>query len=127
MCRRFSGRLTGLALAGLMAPALLLAQASFTGTILGTVTDTTRGGIRADAARLQTESASLGHVIDNPSIVSMPLSGRGAFSLVGLVPGVTDGSASAQGASSRIGGGRNRVNEIQLDGVAAVNIGNGNV
>ena len=45
MWRRFSGRLTGLALAGLLAPALLLAQASFTGTILGTVTDTTRGVI----------------------------------------------------------------------------------
>src|SRR5262249_10972341 len=65
--------------------------------------------------------------IDNRSIVSMPLSGRGAFALVSLVPGVTDGSASARGASSRIGGGRNRLNEIQLDGVTAVNVGNGNV
>ncbi|MBI3263277.1 MAG: carboxypeptidase regulatory-like domain-containing protein, partial [Acidobacteria bacterium] len=91
----------------------------------GGVTDTVE--VRADAPLLQTESSSLGQVIDNRSIVSMPLSGRGAFSLVSLVPGVTDGSASAQGASSRIGGGRNRLNEIQLDGVTAVNVGNGNV
>jgi hypothetical protein len=83
--------------------------------------------VRGDAPLLQTESSSLGQVIDNRSIVTMPLAGRGAFSLVSLVPGVTDGSASARGASSRISGGRNRLNEIQLDGVTAVNVGNGNV
>lgn len=192
-------------LVGLLAPPALLAQASFTGSIVGTVTDPSRGvvpraevvvtnmgtnevqevqtdktgtyfvpnlkpgvyrleisasgfkrfaqsgitlqidqrarldvtletgavaetvEVNADARLLQTESSSLGQVIDNRSIVSMPLSGRGAFSLVGLVPGVTDGSSSAQGASSRISGGRNRLNEVQLDGVSIVNVGNGNV
>jgi len=201
--RRGDARWLALMLAGLLAQRPLLAQSSFTGGIVGTVTDATRGVIQgaevivtnlatnefqavqtdrsgtyfvpnlkpgtyrvelratgfkrfvrsgitlqidqrarvdvtmeagamtetlqvqADAPLLQTESSSLGQVIDNRSIVSVPLSGRGAFSLVALVPGVTDGSASAQGATSRVGGGRNRVNEIQIDGVTAVNIGNG--
>lgn len=205
MQQRTLRRLAALALAGLLAPSSLLAQAGFTGSIVGTVTDATQGAIvgadvvvtnlgtnqsqaahtdrsgtyvvpnlppgsyslevsapgfkrfarlgvtlqidqrarvdvtletggvaetvevQVDAPLLQTESSSLGQVIDNRSIVTMPLSGRGAFSLVSLVPGVTDGSASAQGASSRISGGRNRLNEIQLDGVTAVNVGNGNV
>lgn len=84
--------------------------------------------VNAAAPVLQTESGAIGQVVDNRKIVGLPINGRGAFALIGLVPGVADGVASAtSGASARINGGRNRLNEIQLDGVTAVNVKGGNV
>ncbi len=84
--------------------------------------------VTAAAPVLQTETGSIGQVVDNRKIVGLPLNGRGAFSLIGLVPGVADGAgAGTSGASARINGGRNRLNEIQLDGITAVNIKGGNV
>lgn len=84
--------------------------------------------VTAAAPVLQTETSSIGQVVDNRKIVGLPLNGRGAFSLIGLVPGVADGAASGtSGASARINGGRNRLNEVQLDGITAVNIKGGNV
>ncbi|MBI3683159.1 MAG: carboxypeptidase regulatory-like domain-containing protein [Acidobacteria bacterium] len=84
--------------------------------------------VTAAAPVLQTETGSIGQVVDNRKIVGLPLNGRGAFGLIGLVPGVADGVAGGtSGASARINGGRNRLNEIQLDGITAVNIKGGNV
>jgi hypothetical protein len=77
---------------------------------------------------LQTETGAIGQVVDNRKIVGLPLNGRGAFSLIGLVPGVAEGVNSAtSGASARINGGRNRLNEVQLDGITAINVKGGNV
>jgi len=77
---------------------------------------------------LQTESGSVGQVVDNRKIVSLPLNGRGAFNLIGLVPGVAEGvNSSTSGASARINGGRNRLNEVQLDGITAINVKGGGV
>ncbi|MCC7348127.1 MAG: carboxypeptidase regulatory-like domain-containing protein, partial [Variibacter sp.] len=84
--------------------------------------------VTAAAPVLQTETGSIGQVVDNAKIVGLPLNGRGAFGLIGLVPGVADGTAGGtSGASARINGGRNRLNEIQLDGITAVNVKGGNV
>ncbi|MBL8227317.1 MAG: TonB-dependent receptor [Bryobacterales bacterium] len=84
--------------------------------------------VTAPAPVVQSETGSLGQVIDNTKIVNLPLNGRGAFNLIGLVPGVAEGtSGSTSGASARINGGRNRMNEIQLDGITAVNVKNGGV
>ena len=84
--------------------------------------------VTAAAPVLQTESGSIGQVVDNRKIVGLPINGRGAFALIGLVPGVAEGTGGAtSGASARINGGRNRLNEIQLDGISAVNIKGGNV
>ncbi len=84
--------------------------------------------VKAVAPVLQTETGSVGQVVDNTKIVNLPLNGRGAFDLVGLVPGVAQGVRGAtSGASARINGGRNRLNEVQLDGITAVNAKGGGV
>ena len=49
--------------------------------------------ITAAAPVLQTETGSIGQVVDNRKIVGLPLNGRGAFALIGLVPGVADGTS----------------------------------
>ncbi len=93
---------------------------------LGTTSEVVE--VTGAAPVLQTETGSVGQVVDNRKIVGLPLNGRGAFGLIGLVPGVADGAASGtSGASARINGGRNRLNEIQLDGITAVNVKGGNV
>jgi hypothetical protein len=94
--------------------------------VLGSTTEVIE--ITAAAPVLQTETGSVGQVVDNRKIVGLPLNGRGAFALIGLVPGVANGTAGGtSGASARINGGRNRLNEIQLDGITAVNVKGGNV
>jgi hypothetical protein len=94
--------------------------------VLGSTTEVIE--VTSAAPVLQTETGAVGQVVDNRKIVGLPLNGRGAFSLIGLVPGVADGvAAGTSGASARINGGRNRLNEIQLDGVTAVNVKGGNV
>ena len=92
---------------------------------LGTTTEIVE--VAAATPVLQTESGALGHVVDNRRVTMIPLNGRGVFSLILGVPGVTDGAPGAQGAAVRINGGRNRLNEIHLDGVTAVNPKGGNV
>jgi hypothetical protein len=94
--------------------------------VLGATTEVVE--VVSSAPVLQTEQGAIGQVVDNRKIVGLPLNGRGAFGLIGLVPGVADGAAGGtSGASARINGGRNRLNEIQLDGVTAVNVKGGNV
>ena len=45
--------------------------------------------VTADAARLETESATLAKVVDNRAIVNLPLNTRNVYNLVFLTPGVT--------------------------------------
>ncbi|MBS1808933.1 MAG: carboxypeptidase regulatory-like domain-containing protein [Acidobacteria bacterium] len=53
--------------------------------------------IAADASLLRTEQASLGQVIDNRKIVSLPLNGRNFLSLVSLSPGVAAPPRTSEG------------------------------
>lgn len=84
--------------------------------------------VTASAPVLQTETGALGQVVDIVKIGTLPLNGRGAFDLVGGVAGVAQGTnSSTSGASARISGGRNRLNEVQLDGITAINVKGGGV
>ena len=82
---------------------------------VGAFDDTTT--VTADATLLQTESSSLGEVVDNRSVMQLPLNGRSYLPLVALVPGVALPPGSA---FPRINGGRPRVNEYLYDGIAVL-------
>ncbi len=84
--------------------------------------------IAGGAPILQSENASIGTVIENRSIVELPLNGRNYLQLTSLIPGATtNGPASAQG-QQRMGGQRNsfalnvagqriHFNHYSLDGI----------
>src|SRR5262244_3781751 len=77
--------------------------------------------VTADASLLRTESASLGQVINNHNITSLPLNGRNFLSLVTLSAGVAAPARTTDGPSlPRINGGRPRVNEYLFDGISVL-------
>lgn len=62
--------------------------------------------VAANAALLATENATVGTVIEEKSIMELPLNGRNFFSLVALSPNVTYGFTPAAQAGPRLGGQR---------------------
>lgn len=92
---------------------------------LGEVTQTVN--VVEEAPLLRTTDASLGQVIDNTKVSSLPLNGRSSFRLVELTPGFV-GSQAARGqfgdipvnttwdANFSINGGQGYANEIMIDG-----------
>ncbi len=59
------------------------------------------------APMLQTETASIGTVIENRSIVELPLNGRNYLQLASLIPGATTNGPSSSQGRQRMGGQRN--------------------
>ncbi|MCL4401755.1 MAG: TonB-dependent receptor [Acidobacteria bacterium] len=82
--------------------------------VLGSTSETVE--VRASAPTLQTESGSIGHMIDNRRVTDIPLVSRDAFELVELIPGVYGG-----GSTARVNGGRGGGNDILIDGIVAEN------
>ena len=78
---------------------------------VGQVTDKVE--VTGEAPLLQTETNTLGRVIEENSIKQLPLSGRDAFALVLLVPGAQQRSADEL---PRLSGGLARMEEYVLDG-----------
>jgi hypothetical protein len=80
----------------------------------GAVTDTVT--ITSDAPLLNSETSSVGQVVDNKTVVTLPLNGRNYSQLVVLAPGATPnpGSRTADGFS--LNGNRLFQNSFQVDG-----------
>ncbi len=76
--------------------------------------------VTADAARLETESATLSKVVDNRVITNMPLNTRNVYSLVFLAPGVTGTIGNNYGEMRySVNGARQRTMDTLIDGVTA--------
>jgi carboxypeptidase family protein len=88
--------------------------------------------VTASAALLETSTATIGQVIENRQLVSMPLNGRSAYLLARLAPGVlpTDTRTFTRpfdnGAisNSSLSGNRGKANEVLLDGISNVGADN---
>ena len=76
--------------------------------------------VSADAAQLETTTASMGQVIGNRNVVNLPLNERNIFSLMFLMPGVT-GNVTFQynGLNMSVNGGRPGTTNILIDGIPA--------
>jgi len=76
--------------------------------------------VSADATQLETESATLAKVVDNRSIVNLPLNTRNVYSLVFLTPGVTGSVGNSYGEMRySVNGARARTMDTMVDGVSA--------
>jgi hypothetical protein len=76
--------------------------------------------VTADATRLETENATLSKVVDNRSIVNLPLNTRNVYNLVFLTPGVTGTVGNSYGEMRySVNGARARTMDTMIDGVSA--------
>jgi hypothetical protein len=82
---------------------------------LGTVGQTVE--ITATAPVLDTQTSSLGEVVQTRTINDLPLNGRDVFALQELTPGV---NPTGNMDIPHIGGSRNDVNEQQIDGMTNI-------
>jgi hypothetical protein len=93
---------------------------------VGEVTEVVQ--VAGRAPLLQSETASIGTVIDNRTIVALPLNGRNYLQLASLIPGATTNGPSSSQGKQRMGGQRNsfalnvagqrvHFNHYSLDGV----------
>lgn len=78
---------------------------------LGQITEQVE--VTAEPPLVQSENTTLGKVVVEKTIKELPLSGRNAFALVKLVPGVSQRGGDEQ---PRLTGGRTRTGEFVLDG-----------
>jgi hypothetical protein len=89
--------------------------------IVGDTKDTVQ--VDANGTALDTNSATLGTLIDNTLVEDLPIDGRNSVALAGLLPGVTDLVAPATNTSDRggptysVSGSRNTQNLMLFDGL----------
>jgi len=83
--------------------------------------------VTATGPLLEASSAALSAVVENRKIVELPLNNRNIYSLLTLVPGITPSTPNNPESDFftstirfSINGGKESVNDIQLDGVSAM-------
>ncbi|MBZ5697745.1 MAG: TonB-dependent receptor [Acidobacteriia bacterium] len=74
--------------------------------------------VKAEVSPLRTESATMGQVISNETIMALPLNGRNFMSLAGLAAGVALPPAATP--LPRLNGSRPRTNEYMYDGISVL-------
>jgi hypothetical protein len=69
--------------------------------------------------RLQTANATIGNVVEQKAIETLPLNGRNPLSLITLEPGVVQRSAGGAGSGVHVNGSRDRAFNVTIDGIEA--------
>lgn len=75
--------------------------------------------VQADGIAVQPNTATIGNVVDQRTIESLPLNGRNPLTLVLLEPGVVQRSSGAAGSGVHINGSRDRAFNVTIDGIDA--------
>jgi len=81
--------------------------------------------VTAAGALINTTSATLGQVVDNKFILSLPLAGRSPLALIQLTPGVSPSNLNPGGQTNTnftANGTRNSTADVLLDGVSVTNV-----
>lgn len=69
--------------------------------------------------RIQSSNATLGNVVEQKTIESLPLNGRNPLSLIILEAGVVQRSAGGAGSGIHVNGSRDRAFNVTIDGIDA--------
>lgn len=73
----------------------------------------------ASTETLQTANATIGNVVEQKAIETLPLNGRNPLTLLLLEPGVVQRSAGAAGSGVHVNGARDRAYNVTIDGIEA--------
>ena len=91
---------------------------------IGAVTEKVE--VTATGPLLEASNATLSTVVENKKIIDLPLNNRNIYSLLRLVPGITPSTPNSESdfftstIRFSINGGKESLNDIQLDGVTAM-------
>ena len=80
-----------------------------------TETVTVQGGME----QLQTANATIGNVVEQKAIETLPLNGRNPLTLLLLEPGVVQRSFGGAGSGVHVNGARDRAYNVTIDGIEA--------
>jgi hypothetical protein len=72
-----------------------------------------------NAVEVQSNTATIGNVVDQRTIETLPLNGRNPLTLVLLEPGVVQRSFGGAGSGTHINGSRDRAFNVTIDGIDA--------
>src|SRR6266487_4019740 len=75
--------------------------------------------VQGGTEQLQTANATLGNVVEQKAIETLPLNGRNPLTLLLLEPGVVQRSAGGAGSGVHVNGARDRAYNVTIDGIEA--------
>jgi hypothetical protein len=75
--------------------------------------------VQGGEEQLQTANATIGNVVEQKAIETLPLNGRNPLTLLLLEPGVVQRSAGAGGSGVHVNGARDRAYNVTIDGIEA--------
>lgn len=84
---------------------------------VGQVSETV--SVTGGAEQLQTANATLGNVVEQKAIETLPLNGRNPLTLLLLEPGVVQRSFGGAGSGVHVNGARDRAYNVTIDGIEA--------
>lgn len=75
--------------------------------------------VQGGTEQLQTTNATIGNVVEQKAIETLPLNGRNPLTLLLLEPGVVQRSAGGAGSGVHVNGARDRAYNVTIDGIEA--------